>query len=247
MYTYLPLNTELVFLHDCIVYLYFDAGRLHVDKLDLFICQAYNRALTVSAKEVLMNICVFCSASDLPEHFVEPARVFARLIGENGHNLVWGGSVSGLMGVVADEVEASGGKLYGVSMELIKNTAREVADEMIIAKDLSERKAMMLEKADAVVTLVGGTGTLDELTEVFELKRHGEHNKPIVMLNTENFWNNYQAQLQHMHNAGFLNRQAPLDQLIRFARTPEEALDLVVEMRDTQHEFKDSYRSAEMG
>lgn len=174
-----------------------------------------------------MNVCVFCSASDLPQKFTKPAVALAKLLAENGHTLVWGGSNSGLMRDVASGVQDAGGRVVGVSMELLKATARPGSDEMIIAKDLGERKAIMLERSDAIVTLVGGTGTLDELTEVFELKRHGLHNKPIIVLDTDNFYAGLQQQYFHMRDEGFLNRQAPLDDLIRFADTPETVIELL--------------------
>ena len=174
-----------------------------------------------------MNVCVFCSASDLPEKFTKPAVELARLLAENGHNLVWGGSNVGLMRDIAAGVQDAGGKIIGVSMELLKNTARPGSDEMIITKDLGERKAMMLERSDAIVTLVGGTGTLDELTDVFELKRHGLHNKPIIVLDTDNYYVGLRQQLHHMQDEGFLNRQAPLDDLIRFVAQPQDVLDLL--------------------
>lgn len=174
-----------------------------------------------------MNVCVFCSASDLPAKYTEPSVRLAQLLAENGHNLVWGGSNVGLMRDIASGVQDAGGKLIGISMELLKNTARPNADEMVIAKDLGERKALMLERCDAVVTLVGGTGTLDELTDVFELKRHGLHNKPIIVLNTDGYYAGLQQQLNHMREEGFLNRQAPLEQLILFVDEPEEVIELL--------------------
>jgi uncharacterized protein (TIGR00730 family) len=171
-----------------------------------------------------MNVCVFCSASDLPAKYTEPAVRLARLLAENGHNLVWGGSNVGLMRDIAAEVQSAGGKIIGISMELLKATARPGADEMVVAKDLGERKALMLERCDAVVTLVGGTGTLDELTDVFELKRHGFHHKPIIVLNTDAYYAGLQQQLHHMQEENFLNRQAPLDELIQFVDEPEAVI-----------------------
>ncbi|MBR7678896.1 LOG family protein, partial [Streptomyces daliensis] len=87
-----------------------------------------------------------------------------------GHSLVWGGSDVGLMKVVADGVQGAGGRLVGISVEFLAAKAREGADEMIITADLAERKALLLQRADAIVVMVGGTGTLDEATEILELK-----------------------------------------------------------------------------
>lgn len=172
-----------------------------------------------------MNICVFCAAADVAERYIKPAEELAQQIAKQGHTLVWGGSDRGLMSVIAASAQASGGKIVGITMESLKHTAREGADEMIVTRDLAERKAVMLERSDAFVSLVGGTGTLDELTEIFELKRHGLHNKPIVMLNTDGFYHGLRAQYERMEHDGFLSRlRMPFEQMLTFANTPEEAM-----------------------
>lgn len=173
----------------------------------------------------MKHIAVFCSANELEEKYTIPAREFAQLIAENGYHLVWGGSDSGLMKVIAEAVQAGGGKTVGISMEILRAKARKDATEMIIAKNLGERKATMLKRSDAIVVLVGGLGTLDELTEILELKKHKLHNKPIVILNTENFYEGLKVQLQKMKDDGFLTR--PLDELIYFADQPQEAIDYI--------------------
>lgn len=174
-----------------------------------------------------MNICVFCSASDLEEKYTRPALEFAELLGDAGHNLVWGGSNVGLMRDIATGVQNAGGKLIGVSMELLKNTARPDADEMIVTKDLAERKAVMIDRSDAIVALVGGTGTLDELTDAFEMRRHGFNNKPIIVLNTLGFYDGLRQQLSHMKSEHFLDRMRPLEELITFVNEPQEILDIL--------------------
>ncbi|OIK01985.1 Rossman fold protein, TIGR00730 family [Streptomyces sp. MUSC 14] len=169
-----------------------------------------------------MNICVFLSAADLDERYTRPAREFAELLGRAGHTLVWGGSDAGLMKVVADGVQEAGGRLLGVSVEFLANKARPGADEMVIAPDLAERKRLLLEKADAVVIMVGGTGTLDEATEILELKKHGRTDKPVVLLNTAGFYDGLETQFRRMEAEGFLPR--PLAELMFFAGEPAAAL-----------------------
>lgn len=169
-----------------------------------------------------MNICVFLSAADLDERYTGPAREFAELIGKGGHTLVWGGSDSGLMKVVADGVEEAGGRLVGVSVGFLSASVRPRADEMVIAKDLAERKALLLAKSDAVVIMVGGTGTLDEATEILELKKHGLHTKPVVLLNTAGFYDGLKEQFQRMDAEGFL--PLPLTELVFFAEDGVGAL-----------------------
>ncbi|MEV7088074.1 TIGR00730 family Rossman fold protein [Streptomyces sp. NPDC093085] len=169
-----------------------------------------------------MNICVFLSSADLDERYTRPARDFAELLGKAGHTLVWGGSDSGLMKVVADGVQGAGGRLVGVSVDFLRHTARPAADEMVFAGDLAERKSLLLAKADAVVVMVGGMGTLDEATEILELKKHGKHTHPVVVLNTAGFYDGLKRQFQRMDEEGFL--PLPLTDLVFFAEDGVSAL-----------------------
>jgi hypothetical protein len=162
-----------------------------------------------------MNVGVFLSAADLAPRYTEPAREFATLLGQGGHTLVWGGSESGLMKVVADGVQQAGGRLVGVSVEFLRAKARQHADEMVIAPDLATRKAELLRRSDAVVIMVGGTGTLDEATEILELKKHGLHAKPVVLLNSAGFYDGLEQQFRRMEDEGFL--PLPLSELVHFA------------------------------
>lgn len=159
-----------------------------------------------------VNICVFLSAADLDVRYTTPAREFARALGEAGHTLVWGGSNSGLMKVIADGVHEAGGRLVGISVEFLRTKARPDADEMVFAADLADRKAQLLARADALVILAGGLGTLDEATEILELRKHGHHTKPVVLLNTAGFYDGLVMQLRRMESDGFL--PIPLDELI---------------------------------
>ncbi|WP_329174344.1 TIGR00730 family Rossman fold protein [Streptomyces sp. NBC_01477] len=169
-----------------------------------------------------MNIGVFLSAADLGEQYTVPAREFGRLIGEGGHTLVWGGSESGLMKVVADSVQEAGGRLVGVSVVFLQDKARANADEMVIAEDLAQRKAELLRRSDALVVMVGGAGTLDEATEILELKKHRLHAKPVVLLNSAGFYDGLELQLRRMDAEGFL--PLPLSELVYFATDGADAL-----------------------
>lgn len=177
-------------------------------------------------------ILVFCSANDLEEKYTKPAKEFAKLIAQNGYGFVWGGSDTGLMRVMASAVQDVGGKIIGISVEMLKHKARQNANEMIIAKDLAERKSIMLKRGDAIVLLVGGIGALDEITGILELKKHSVHNKPIIILNTDHFYEGLKIQLQKMKDDGFLTR--PLDDLIYFADTPQEAMEYINQKLQTK-------------
>ncbi|MDQ0993197.1 TIGR00730 family Rossman fold protein [Streptomyces sp. V3I7] len=178
-----------------------------------------------------MDICVFLSAADLDDRYTRPAREFAKLIGKGGHTLVWGGSDVGLMKVVADGMQEAGGRLVGVSVSFLAEKSRPGADEMVIAADLAERKRLLLEKADAVVVMVGGTGTLDEATEILELKKHGHTDKPVVVLNTAGFYDGLKEQFRRMEDEGFLPRA--LTDLVFFAEEPVGALAYLEESLGT--------------
>ncbi len=169
-----------------------------------------------------MRICVFLSAADLDARYTRPAREFGALLGKGGLTLVWGGSDTGLMKVVADGAQEAGGRLCGVSVDFLAAKARAGCDEMVIAASLAERKRLLLEKSDAVVVMVGGTGTLDEATEILELKKHGHTDKPVVLLNTEGFYDGLKTQFRRMEAEGFLPR--PLTDLVFFAEDPVGAL-----------------------
>ncbi|MBI2612832.1 TIGR00730 family Rossman fold protein [Candidatus Kaiserbacteria bacterium] len=169
-----------------------------------------------------MNICVFCSGQEVDGKYTKDATELGRLIGSKGHTLVWGGSNGGLMRAVADAVQNAGGKIVGVSVEFLREKARENADEMVVTKDLAERKELLLSRSDAIVVLPGGTGTLDEIGEVLERKKHRMYEKPVVVLNAANFYDGLRMQLQKMSEEGFLN--GTVREYVFFAETPADAI-----------------------
>ena len=170
-------------------------------------------------------IAVFCSAKDLPEKYTKPAEEFSRLIAENGYHLVWGGSDVGLMKIMAAGVRKGGGRIVGVSTGLFSHVAHKDPDEMVIAKDLGERKATMLKRSDAVVSLPGGTGTLDEITDIIEEKKNRLHDKPIIVLNIAGFYDGLKMQFLKMRDEGFLHR--PLEEMVYFADSPQNAITYI--------------------
>jgi uncharacterized protein (TIGR00730 family) len=169
-----------------------------------------------------MNVLFFCSAYSSDPKYVQDSRKIAELIAKNGHTLVWGGSNVGIMKEIADAAQEAGGKVVGISIERYSDVARKSADEMIVTKDLSERKAVMLSRSDAIVVLPGGLGTLDEATEIIEHKKQGTHVKEIIFLNTAGFYDGFKMQLERMNEEGFL--PIHIDKYVKFADTPEEAM-----------------------
>jgi len=140
---------------------------------------------------MVRSVCVFSSSSDaVARHYMDAASALGTLLAERKLTLIYGGGKVGLMGAVARAVHARGGRVIGVIPHYLrkKEVAYEEADELIITRDLRERKAVMEERADAFVALPGGFGTLEEILEILTLKQLETHAKPVVFLNTRRFF-----------------------------------------------------------
>ncbi len=137
------------------------------------------------------TVCVFCgSRSKVNPKFMDTAREVGALLADNGFNLLYGGGSIGLMGASARSAREKNGWVIGVIPEILtgREELNESADEVIITKDLFERKEIMIRRSDAFVILAGGFGTLDELLEVMTLKQLSVHQKPIIIVNTNNYY-----------------------------------------------------------
>ncbi|NOZ35055.1 MAG: TIGR00730 family Rossman fold protein [Chlorobi bacterium] len=142
------------------------------------------------------NICIFCSSSDvLDDIYFRTAVSVGKRIAENNDILLFGGANVGMMKKIAQTVKEHNGKLIGIIPQKIKdnNLACKIVDELIVTPDMHSRKAKLEETADAFIALPGGFGTLEELSEVITLKHLGYHNKPVVILNINGFYNNLLA------------------------------------------------------
>ncbi len=136
-------------------------------------------------------ICVYSSSSDaVPRHYFDAAEELGTAIARSGYSMVYGGGCIGLMGASARAAQQQGGKVVGVIPHFlnIPGVVYDGADELVLTQDMRERKSIMAERADAFVALPGGFGTLEELLEMITLKQLGQHSKPIVMINTADFY-----------------------------------------------------------
>jgi uncharacterized protein (TIGR00730 family) len=171
-------------------------------------------------------ICVFCGARQgTARRYVPQVIDFGHVLVQQGMGLVYGGASIGLMGVIADTVLAAGGEVIGVIPEglLEKEIAHSGLTRLIVTRSLSERKARMLELSDAFVALPGGTGTLDELTELWTAAQLGLHTKPIGLLNAGNYFDSLLKFLDHSVTEGFLS---PGDRhLLHVEVTPQKLLE----------------------
>ncbi len=138
-----------------------------------------------------VKICVFCSSSDAvdPAYF-SAAAALGTLIGSGGHTLVFGGGRVGMMGAVARAVHENGGRVVGIIPDFMhrKAVTYERCDELTVTADMRERKARMMETADAFVVLPGGFGTLEELSELITQLQFGILKRPLALVNTLGFY-----------------------------------------------------------
>lgn len=125
--------------------------------------------------------------------FKDAAMQLGALIADSGKHLVYGGMDAGLMGLVAADALAHGGRVTGIIPTKIKDSERILKGltDTVFVDELSERKALMFKRADAVLALPGGYGTLDESLEVLYWGVLGLHNKPLVLINIENYWDGF--------------------------------------------------------
>ncbi len=173
-----------------------------------------------------MNICVFCSSSNaIGEPYFHDARQLGELIGNRGHALINGGANVGLMEAVTIAARQAGARTTGIIPEMMqgRNLVSNHAHEVEITTGMMERKARMRELSDAFVALPGGFGTLEEILEVITLKQLDYHRKPIVFIDTENFFRHLFEQFDHAFAEHFSKPEYRL--LYHIAASPREAVD----------------------
>lgn len=153
------------------------------------------------------SFAVFCgSKSGLDPVFEEHAKQLGILMAGNGINLIYGGGNKGLMGVVANSVMENGGKAIGIIPEILMQweAGHHGITELKVVPDMHVRKKMMYELCDAAVILPGGNGTLDEMFEMLTWNTLNIHDKKIVLLNSNGFYNHLIAHIKEMYTQGFL-------------------------------------------
>ncbi len=191
----------------------------------------------------IKNICVFCSSSDyLDDVYYKDAKELGRLIGQNGYNIVYGGSTLGMMWTCASEVKNNGGKIYGVMPQRLVDLGcrTDNCDEFHLAQGMRDRKQKMDDISDAVIAMAGGFGTLEEFAEMCIQKQLGFNKKAIVLLNTNGFYDDLLKFFEKMIEEKFANNYAR--DLIFVANTPQEAIDYIKnyikpEKTPTKHEI----------
>ena len=173
----------------------------------------------------IRNVCVFLGSSlGNREIYKEATELLAKELVSNGYQIVYGGGSNGLMGVLGDSVVDAGGYITGIITEQLNDieVGHQGLNELIIVKNMHERKKMMADKSQAVVCLPGGVGTWEEFFESLTWNQLGLQTKPIILLNIENYYSKLKIFIQHAVDEGFLP-QSTSDELV-FVYDGDEAI-----------------------
>lgn len=174
-----------------------------------------------------MNITVYLASSQGNRPlYRQAAAELGSWIGAQGHQLIYGGSSVGLMGVLADAVLSSGGTVIGVEPRFFVESAlqHEGIQQLIVVETMAERKAKMMELGDVFVAFPGGSGTLEEISEIISHNSIGLISKPCILYNLDHFYDGLKLLLDHMVQEGFL--PAANREKVRFARNITEIVEL---------------------
>jgi len=154
-----------------------------------------------------MNIAVYCSSSNhIAEIYIQAAYQLGEWIAESGNVLVFGGATGGLMSAVSEGAYSKNGKIIGIIPQAVIRMKRQsqLCTELIAVETMSERKTLMKATADIFVVLPGSYGTLDEMFDVLASGVVGEHKKPLIIVNQNGFFNDFNNMTQRMLSEGFL-------------------------------------------
>lgn len=175
-----------------------------------------------------MRICVYCASSaKIDEIYFEATERLAKILVNSKVQVIYGGGGHGLMGKLADTVLAHGGQIKGIMPQFMNEVewAHKSVTDFEFTKTMHERKAKFLENIDALIALPGGTGTLEELLEAITLKRLGQFTKPIIILNTNGYYDPLILMLKRCVEEKFLR---PIHaEMWTFVHQPEEVMSAI--------------------
>ena len=175
-----------------------------------------------------MRICIYCASSaKIDEIYFEATERLAKILVNSKVHVIYGGGGHGLMGKLADTVLAQGGQIKGIMPQFMNEVewAHKSVTDFEFTKTMHERKAKFLENIDALIALPGGTGTLEELLEAITLKRLGQFTKPIIILNTNGYYDPLKLMLERCVEEKFLR---PIHaEMWTFVNQPEEVMSAI--------------------
>ena len=174
------------------------------------------------------SVCVYCASSTkIDSAYFEAARELGTLLGQRRIRLINGAGGIGLMSTTSDAVLAAGGEVTGVIPHFMveQGWQHKGLTEMIEVENMHQRKQKMADLSDAIIALPGGCGTLEELLEIITWKQLGLYLNPIVILNTNGYFDPLLAMLQRAVDENFMREQHGA--IWHVASTPQEAIDLI--------------------
>lgn len=176
------------------------------------------------------SVCVYCGSrfGNDPAYAIA-ARGLGEALADNNWRLVYGAGDVGLMGAVAEAAQTAGASTFGVIPEhLLKwEVGKRDLTSFIVTENMHERKKVMFMNSDAVVVLPGGAGSLDELFEVVTWRQLGLHDKPILLLNVNGFWDPLIGLIDHVIEQGFAE-----ESLKGFITVTDDVDQTVARLRD---------------
>ena len=179
------------------------------------------------------NVCVYCGSAsgNNPVHQEAVAAIGAE-IAKNGMNIVYGGGGVGMMGILADNAVNNNAKVFGIMPKYLitQEAKREGLTDLQIVEHIHTRKKLMEDTADVFLVLPGGLGTLDELFEVLVLKRLQQLHQPVIIFNSEGYWDGIISFIRKMREEGFASIED--EQNFKAASTVEEVISMLVQARD---------------
>lgn len=179
---------------------------------------------------MVKTVCVYCSSSDaVSREFVDLAETIGRELAANSIDLIYGGAAIGLMGAVARSAKESGSHVTGVIPEYLNSNgiSYEGADELIVTETMAQRKDIMSSRADGFITLPGGFGTLEEIMEMITLRQLGYHDKPLIIVNYNGFYDQLFSFFERIIDDKFMKRE--FNSIYRVADSAEEAVRMIQE------------------
>lgn len=178
-----------------------------------------------------MQVCVYCASSaKIDSIYFDATSKLAKEFVKHDVAVVFGGGSSGLMGQLADSVLANGGKIKGIMPQFMNEVewGHKGVSDFVYTQSMHERKAKFLEGTDALVALPGGVGTFEELFEAITLKKLGQFTKPIVVLNTKNYFEPFRKLMRHACDEGFMGVEYM--ESFELVNEPEVVLPTIIKM-----------------
>ena len=190
-----------------------------------------------------MRVCIYGAASNnIDKSFIESGELLGSKLAKNGHGIVFGGGSNGMMGAVARGAFSAGGEIIGIAPSFfnVDGILFDGCTEFIYTETMRQRKQIMEEKSDAFIVTAGGIGTFDEFFEIYSLRQLNRHNKKIIILNTNGYYNPLVTMLESAIEQHFVS-EANLD-LLYVCDTVDEVISALT-INDTEDVSVEDLRS----